>query len=237
MKRLLSVLMILLMIVALASCSGDKAQPDLPDNTGAALNESSEGDKDQPDLSEKAGVAPYELSQSDKELLRAFGILNNYSQIISFKAPEETESVEVRVYILREDEHWERISGASISSGEHRSPGESKGTFTMQFKDNYAIEYVLTSCGGGFSSKIEGIDSGGRNVATTYGFLKEFKEIEIDKEIPVAVMAYSFYDEGTSMRDCEPEHYFTPSVFEGVDLVRAVTLVFSDKENPPAPAQ
>lgn len=238
MRKLLSVLMILLMIVALASCTGDKAPPDLPEKAGIDPYELSEGDKEPPDLPEKVGVGPYELSQSDKELLQAFGIGSYDSQIISFKAPEETESIGVRVYILKEDEHWESIGETRLSSGEHGSPGAYDGTFTMQLRDNYSVEYILMSGSGGMSSKTVEIDIGGKHLASVKGFLTEFREIEIDKEIPVAVMVYDGVNESsTSIRSHEPEHYFTPSVFEGMDLVQAVTLVFSDKENPPAPAQ
>jgi|GEM_PF-6146538 len=96
----------------------------------------------------------------------------------------------------------------------------------------------VSSCGfGAFSAGTEEADSGGKNVASAYRFLQEHREIELDKEIPVAVLAYSFFDEGTSMRSFGPDDCFRPSVFEGMDLVRAVTLVFAGKEEAPAPGR
>ena len=59
------------------------------------------------------------------------------------------------------------------------------------------------------------------------GFLEEFREMELDEEAPVAVMAY---DSGTRMRSFSTEDYFEPSKFEGIDLVQAVTLEFTSGE-------
>lgn len=121
-----------------------------------------------------------------------------------------------------------------MSSGEDMFTGKFSGTFAMLFRDNYAIDYFLKVGGGGVSFKTDEIDTDGEHRSSMKSFLTEFKEMEFDKEIPVAVMVY---DGGTTMRSHEPGHYFTPSVFEGMDLVRVVTLTFSDKVNPPAPAQ
>ncbi len=55
------------------------------------------------------------------------------------------------------------------------------------------------------------------------GFLQEFPRIEIDKEIPIAFMVY---DSGTIMRSYSLQDYFEPSIFEGMDLVQVVTLIF-----------
>jgi len=51
----------------------------------------------------------------------------------------------------------------------------------------------------------------------------QFQGIEMDKEIPVAIMVY---DSGTIMRSYSLQDYFEPSKFEGMDLVQVVTLTF-----------
>ena len=63
-------------------------------------------------------------------------------------------------------------------------------------------------------------------MASTKGFLQEFQKIEINKEIPVALMVY---DSGTSMRSYSLKDYFDPSKFDGMDLVQVVTLTFADE--------
>jgi len=69
-------------------------------------------------------------------------------------------------------------------------------------------------------------------MASYKAYLPESQEIELNMEIPVAILVY---DSGTTMRSYAPEQYFTPEDFEGMDLVQAVTLRFSDKEfTPPA---
>ena len=57
------------------------------------------------------------------------------------------------------------------------------------------------------------------------GFLESFENIELNAEIPVAVMLCG---SGTRMPGCTPQDYFDPSKFEGIDFAQAVTLEFSD---------
>jgi hypothetical protein len=49
--------------------------------------------------------------------------------------------------------------------------------------------------------------------------------IEINKEIPIAIM---IYDTGVMMRAYSLEDFFSPSRFEKMNLVQAVTLTFTD---------
>lgn len=56
------------------------------------------------------------------------------------------------------------------------------------------------------------------------GFLTEFEEVELNKEIPVPIM---IYDNGTSMKTYCMDDFFFTSTFESVDLVQAVTLTFT----------
>ena len=62
---------------------------------------------------------------------------------------------------------------------------------------------------------------------STGGFFKDFKEIKLNKEIPVAIMVY---DSDNSMENYSLESYFSPDVFKDMDLVQAITLTFSDKD-------
>src|SRR5690606_31936681 len=96
----------------------------------------------------------------------------------------------------------------------------------MQLKENYAIDFNINASGRA-SYKTDEIVLDTETMASTKGFLQKFQKIELNKEMPVAIMVY---DSGTSMRSYSLQDYFDPSKFEGMDLVQVVTLTFTDKE-------
>ena len=181
---------------------------------------------DSPKLLTKEGITPYDLSESEKYILQSFGMEGN-SQIISFHAPKEAITLNVNVYRLEVDKSWKSIGGGAVSIGTDREPiDQLTGTFTMQLKENYEIDFNINTSGRA-SFKTNEIILDAETMASTKGFLQEFQKIEINKEIPVALMVY---DSGTSMRSYSLQDYFDPSKFEGMDLVQVVTLTFTDKE-------
>ena len=181
---------------------------------------------DSPKLLTKEGITPYDLSESEKYILQSFGMEGN-SQIISFHAPKEAITLNVNVYRLEVDKSWKSIGGGAVSIGTDREPiDQLTGTFTMQLKENYAIDFNINTSGRA-SFKTNEIILDAETMASTKGFLQEFQKIEINKEIPVALMVY---DSGTSMRSYSLQNYFEPSKFDGMDLVQVVTLTFTDKE-------
>lgn len=205
MKRLFSLILIFAIAMALVACSNKI---------------------DTPNLLTKEGVAPYELSVSEKYILQSFGMEDN-SQIISFHAPKEAITLNVNVYNLEGDKNWSSIGGGAISIGRDREPAEKlTGTFTMQLKENFAIDFNINASGRA-SFKTDEIVLDTETMASTKGFLREFQKIEINKEIPIALMVY---DSGKSMRSYSLQDYFDPSKFDGMDLVQVVTLTFTDKE-------
>ena len=174
----------------------------------------------------KEGVAPYELTESEKHILQSFGMEDN-SQIISFHAPEEAITLNVNVYKLEGGENWSSVGGGAISIGTEREPAKQlTGTFTMQLKENFAIDFNINTSGRA-SYKTDEILLDTELMALTKGFFQEFQKIEINKEIPIALMVY---DSGTSMRSYSLQDYFDPSKFDGMELVQVVTLTFTDKE-------
>lgn len=204
MKRLISAGLLFIMIVTLTACSG-KA--------------------DLPKLLTKEGIAPYELSENENYILQSFG-MGGTSQIISFNAPKEAISLNVNVYRLEAGEKWGNIGGGAISIGADRKPTDQlTGTFTMQLKENHAIDFNINASGRA-SYKTDEILLESEALASVKGFLQEFQTIAINTETPVALMVY---DSGTSMRSYSLQDYFEPSKFEGMDLVQVVTLEFSDK--------
>ncbi|MFR7898238.1 hypothetical protein [Turicibacter sanguinis] len=170
----------------------------------------------------KVGIAPYTLSKSDEYLLEAFGLINN-SQLISFNAPKEAKALLINIYSLDENGDWQEVNfGGGISIGNER---ESVGTFAMTLNDNHTIDFVLNSHG--FSSKVELADLDFDITVWAKAFLTEFQKIEINQEIPVAIM---IFDNGSSMRNFSVSSYFEPDIFEGMNSVQAVTLTFTNKE-------
>ncbi len=204
MKRFISAVLLIMMIVTLSACSSKT---------------------DSPKLLSKEGIAPYELSESEKYILQSFG-MDGTSQIIAFNAPKEAISLNVNVYRLGNDETWSNVGEGGISIGTDREPiDQLTGTFTMQLRENYAIDFIINA-GGRASYKTDEIVLNSETMASIKGFLQEFQEITINTEIPVALMVY---DSGTSMRSYSLQDYFEPSKFAGMDLVQVVTLKFSDK--------
>lgn len=183
---------------------------------------------DEPNFLDEEGIAPYELSESEKYILQSFGIADN-SKIISFHAPKEAITMNVSVYRLENDNTWSMIRGSGVSIGSDRKPVDQlTGTFTMQLKEKYAIDFNINLSGrASFKTNEILLDDENEIVVSSIGFLEEFQEIELNEEIPVAIMVY---DSGDSMRGYSLQDYFEPSVFEGMDLVQVVTVSFTNKE-------
>lgn len=173
----------------------------------------------------KEGVYPYELSERESDLLESLDLKNDVNLIL-FKAPQKAKSLEARSYVLNKNGKWDMVSNLHIfSGGNDDSQSELEGIFSMLLKDDYSIEMHITSKGR-FSQKGIPLEMEVENLASSRGFLPEYKEIELGKEIPIAIM---IYDNGTSMRTYSMDDFFSPSTFEGMDLVQAVTLTFTEE--------
>lgn len=205
MKKIILAVMLLITMLTSASCSS------IDKDNGLRL------------LSKK-GMVPYELTDSEYVLLQSFGMEKN-SQIISFNAPKEATKLIVSVYRLSDAEKWQETSSGGISiTGDRKPVDKLAGTFALQLKDKHAIDFNI-NCGGIASFSSDEIMLDCDTPLTGLYFLSEFQNIEIDKEIPVALMVYS---SGTVISSFCLADYFNPSKFEGMDLVQAVTLRFSE---------
>lgn len=205
-RRFFTVLLVIVMTIVISACSN---------NT------------DTPKLLSKEGVAPYELSESDTYLLQSLG-LEKDTNIISFKAPKAAKNLQVNVYVLNDDDTWDVIGSGGVSLGQDANPDyRLEGTFAMMLKDDHAIDFNINTMGRA-SYQTEKLDVDYEIVSSSKGFLTDFQEIEMNKEIPVAIM---IYDSGTSMRSYAMADFFSPSKFDEMDLVQAVTLTFTDEAN------
>ena len=179
-----------------------------------------------PGIPAEEGIAPYELSQDQQELLGAFG-MEDSAGLFAFLAPEEAITIEVTACRLTDAGTWEVTGSGAMSIGAERQPVSSlSGTIAMELREDYSIDFNMNCAGrGSFSS--EKIEFKAEALGSTKAFLTQFQPIRLNEEIPLAIMVY---DSGTSMRSYTPEDYFDVSLFEGMDLVQAVTVKFSDKE-------
>lgn len=174
----------------------------------------------------KEGIAPYALSEDQRFLLESFGMASS-SRLIAFLAPQEAITIEINVYRLTDSGTWERTGNGAMSVGAEREPSpQLSGTIAMELSKNYSMDFHINCSGqGSFSTPEIILDKA--PLGYTRSYLETFQTIELNQEIPIAVMVY---DSGTNMRSYVPQDYYDPSVFKGMDLVQAVTVVFSDKE-------
>lgn len=151
----------------------------------------------------KTGIAPYECSDS------------------------ESVSMTVTISRLEEDGTWKEIGGGTISSGDDLSGREPlSGALTMKLEEDRRIDFHIRTSSL-FSFRTDPVLPEPETLGSMTAFLQEFTEIEENKEIPAAILTY---DSGSAMRSCSLQDYFDPSVFEGTDLVLAVTVRFSDTD-------
>lgn len=100
---------------------------------------------DSPNAQVKEGIAPYELSENEKYVLQSFGMEDN-AQILAFHAPEEATALQVNVYRLDENDHWITIGNSEVST-DPDSHEQMTGNFTMQLKENFAIDFNINLTG------------------------------------------------------------------------------------------
>lgn len=180
----------------------------------------------------KEGVAPYKLSETDQYLLQSLG-LEMKTNLISFKAPKTARGLKVQAYALDDSAQWENISNLMISLGEDQgSDARLQGTFAMLINEDHSIDLNITTMGR-YATKVDSPGIEGNFSANAKVVIGDFREIELNKEIPLAILVYS---SGSSLRSYSLDDFFSPSVFgetdsdiERPDLVRAITLTFTDK--------
>lgn len=96
----------------------------------------------------------------------------------------------------------------------------------MKAEDDHAIDLHI-NCAALYSFRTDPIVLGNEFLSGSTLFLREFTEIELNEEIPVALL---MYDSGTTINAYSLQSYFEPTVFKGIDLVQAVTVRFADTD-------
>lgn len=173
----------------------------------------------------REGIAPCALTQPQQQVLQAIG-MEDTAKLFSFLAPEEAITMEIRAYRLTDGDIWTSVGDGSVSIGTEREPiSRLAGTIGMTLEDRYRIAFHLNVAGqSAFSTEEIQWDEAPSGSCRAY--LTELQEITLHEEIPIAVLVY---DDGTAMKAYTVEDYFEPSAFDGMDLVQAVTVEFSDQ--------
>lgn len=203
MRKIIAV-MLCVCVLAFAGCSNTE---DTTDKDTAA-----QGAK----YLEKEGIAPYDLSEGEEYILNVMNIKKD-TLLVSYNATENTKMLMVRVYNLN-DGQWDEIGNLAFVIADDNK----HGTISIMEKDNYVLELSTISA----SAKSEKIDDENEYVQSQKTVINDFQNIELNKEMPVAIY---INDSDTAGVPIELSEFSDPSNFEGIDLVRAVTFEFMDE--------
>lgn len=203
MRKIIAVMLCVCML-AFAGCSNTE---DTTDKDTAA-----QGAK----YLEKEGIAPYDLSEGEEYILNVMNIKKD-ALLVSYNATENSKMLMVRVYALN-DGQWDETGNLAFVIED----GNKQGTISIMEKDNYVLELSTISA----SAKSEKIDDDNEYVQSQKTVINDFQNIELNKEIPVAIY---INDSDTAGVPIELSEFSDPSNFEGIDLVRAVTFEFMDE--------
>lgn len=165
---------------------------------------------------EKEGISPYDLSEGEEYILNVMNIKKD-TLLVSYNAAENTKMLMVRVYNLN-DGQWDETGNLTFVIAENNK----QGTISIMEKDNYVLELSTISA----YTESEKIDDENQYVQSQKTVINDFQNIELNKEIPVAIY---INDSDTAGVPIELSEFSDPSNFEGIDLVRAVTFEFMDE--------
>ena len=203
MRKIIAV-MLCVCVLAFAGCSNTE---DTTDKDTAA-----QGAK----YLEKEGIAPYDLSEGEEYILDVMNIKKD-ALLVSYNATENSKMLMVRVYNLN-DVQWDETGNLTFVIADDNK----HGTISIMEKDNYVLELSTISA----SAKSEKIDDENEYVQSQKTVINDFQNIELNKEMPVAIY---INDSDTAGVPIELSEFSDPSNFEGIDLVRAVTFEFMDE--------
>ena len=160
------------------------------------------------------------MSEDAAYLLQVFD-LDDSAQILALRAPEGAVGLEVTVYRLGDDLAWKKTGGGEVIGG---SPEDVSGVFAMEAGQDQVVSLHFHGGGVGYAIETDPIPTPEAYGYSMNVFLTEFQEMELDEEIPIALLAYdvSSFSENLPLSD-----FFTPANLEGINLVQAVTLTFT----------
>lgn len=174
-------------------------------------------------------VTPVELTEEEQEIAYLSSRIGDEVHMYELETEGEITGAEARVFSL-EDGAWVRCTaGFAFDLAEGRfsvvTPGLADGA-TVNFTTPSG---VLSSAG---SPGFEPPDAG----FYLYGALGRSVTAQTGQNIPVAVQVFGTYDPETDSGEvvsADPEGFYNPEIFEGMDGVYVLCLCFLSEENPP----
>ncbi|MGI6255322.1 MAG: hypothetical protein ACOYJZ_06775 [Acutalibacter sp.] len=164
-------------------------------------------------------VKPYPITEEQQELLQYLN-LNNTANLFSYQCPENSQEVTITSYVL-EDGTWV-INGQGTLSWDGKTVESREGVFTLIYQEDRRFAMSLHAQGTS-SFRSDPVDIPPDLTASSNAWLSEEVEIQLEKEIPVALFVS---DSGNRMSSLTVEDYFSPEKLEEMDLVQAVTMTF-----------
>lgn len=174
-------------------------------------------------------LTPVELSEAEQEIAYLSSRIGDEVHMYELETEGEITGAEARVFSL-EDGAWVRCTaGFAFDLAEGRfsvvAPGLADGA-TVNFTTPSG---ALSSAG---SPGFEPPDAG----FYLYGALGRSVTAQTGQNIPVAVQVFGTYDPETDSGEvvsADPEGFYNPEIFEGMDGVYVLCLCFLSEENPP----
>lgn len=192
-------------ILSLSACSGG-ANP--PDTIKAG----------------KEVLQPYRFSAEETRLLTSLG-MESKAHVFAFKAPEGAKALRVNIYRLKKDGAWQGGDGGEVALGENDPPSwKLEGNVALLANDDHSFTYRINALGSA-SYTSSPADADTKFSQKAYAALTQEKAIELGKEIPVFLSVCSG---GTSVASFGADDYFSPEKLTKMDLVQAVTVLFTD---------
>lgn len=174
-------------------------------------------------------VTPVELTEEEQEIAYLSSRIGDEVHMYELETEGEITGAEARVFNLVDGAWVHCTAGFAFDLAEGRfsvvTPGLADGA-TVNFTTPSG---VLSSAG---SPGFEPPDAG----FYLYGALGRSVTAQTGQNIPVAVQVFGTYDPETDSGEvvsADPEGFYNPEIFEGMDGVYVLCLCFLSEENPP----
>ena len=225
MKKALAVILALVLAV-LTGCGAAGTAPPSPEPTPVPTVPVQEFEESNPIT---VTVTPMELTEEEQETVKLTSRIGDEVHVYNLEADGEIKGAVATVFSLV-DGAWEHHT---ISVG--FDPAEGRfSVVSSGLADGATVNFTTPS--GGLSSfgglGFEPPDAG----FYLYGALGRSVTAQTGQNIPVAVQVFGTYDPETDSGEvvsADPEGFYNPEIFEGMDGVYVLCLCFLSEENPP----
>ena len=225
MKKALAVMLALLLAV-LAGCGAAGTAPPSPEPTPVPTVPVQEFEESDPIT---VTVTPVELTEEEQEISKLSSRISDEAHVYNLEADGEIKGAVARVFSLV-DGAWENCTPAVGFD-----PAEGRFSVVSSRKaDGTTVNFTTPS--GDLSSlgwsDFEPPDAGFR----LSGSLGRTITAQTGQNIPVAVQIFDNYDPETDsdlVVTPDPEGFYNPEIFEGLDNVYVLCLCFLSEELPP----